>query len=193
MPPTLRKKAPLPRKAKTRRPTSRTEEVQRIEKIEAKATLTAWQEIAQVYGFVGNHLQTPRHNAAIYFANLPLWYFWERPLNTACHDLTTTTRPPRNLQSLLGLGLKFFPRPRETTRNIDSSIHRFTCSAKVKHFYGNNKPDPLFDPRTHVPSEWEPRDTQCNTEYIIRISAFTRKMINLHQRRQTSSNLLLYQ
>jgi hypothetical protein len=94
---------------------------------------------------------------------------------------------------LLGLGLKFCPRPRETTRNIDSGVHRFTRSAKIKHFYGNNKPDPLFEPRTHVPSEWEPRDTQCNTAYINRISAFTRKMIQLHQRRRTSSNLLLHQ
>jgi hypothetical protein len=136
---------------------------------------------------------TTRHNAALYFVNLPLWYFWERPLNTVCHDLTTRTRPPWNLQSLLGLGLKFCPIPRETTRNIDSGIHRFTPSAKLKHFYGTNKPDDLFEPRTHLPSLWEPRETQCNAEYINRISAFTSQMIRLYQRRRTSSNLLYHQ
>jgi hypothetical protein len=94
---------------------------------------------------------------------------------------------------LLGLSLKFCPKPKETTHNLDNGVYRFNRSAKLKHFFGTRKPPPDFEPRTHVESNWEPRDTQCNMDYTDRISDFTNTMVRLFKRRPVSSNLLRHQ
>ena len=38
-------------------------------------------------------------------------YYFSRPSNMDFHDFTKRQKPPKNLRSLLGLGLKFIPTP----------------------------------------------------------------------------------
>jgi len=80
------------------------------------------------FGFYSNHLRTPKHNATLHLADLPTWFYYQRPSNLAAHDLTRRMQimPPLNFRSLLGLGLKFIPRPSYTnSRIIENTIKRF--------------------------------------------------------------------
>ena len=45
---------------------------------------------------------------------MPLFYYYNCPTNCKFHDLTKFLKPPPNLRSLLGLGLKFIPTPFRT-------------------------------------------------------------------------------
>jgi len=108
---------------------------------------------------------------------MPLWYYWERPLHTACHDLTLTDTPPPNLKSLLGLGQKFCPTPKYSTYNIDKATAKFRRSAWLKHHFGDNKPDnEEYDPRVYIPSKWMPYDCSIDGEYALRIYDFIHRM-----------------
>jgi len=40
------------------------------------------------FGFYSNHLRTPKHNATLHLADLPAWFYYQRPSNLAAHDLT---------------------------------------------------------------------------------------------------------
>jgi hypothetical protein len=72
-------------------------------------------EIEAAYGFVADYKLSARHNASIDLATMPVWLYHGRPTRMAFHDLTTRLNPPKNLRSLLGLNLEFFPNPR---RNV---------------------------------------------------------------------------
>ena len=54
-------------------------------------------------------------NSIEVLGNMPTFDYYNTPSNKAFTDLTTTLTPPMNLQSLLGLGLKFIPTPFRTT------------------------------------------------------------------------------
>ena len=53
--------------------------------------------------------KTKRHNAAKTLDSMRSWYYFDRPKNLLFRDLFAELEPPKNLRSLLGLGLKFFP------------------------------------------------------------------------------------
>ena len=53
---------------------------------------------------------------------MPTWLYFSRSSNMAMHDLTTFRKPPSNIKSLLGLNLKFIPRPKFTTHDLDDTI-----------------------------------------------------------------------
>ena len=89
--------------------------------ISSESTQLFWQEktakeatakklIAQ-FGFVGDPTISKQHNASTTLAKMPTWYYFSRPSNMAFHDFTKRHKPQKNLQSLLGLGLKFIPTP----------------------------------------------------------------------------------
>ena len=63
------------------------------------------------FGFVADPTLTTQHNTSNTLAATPTWYYFSRPSNLTFHDFTKKHKPPKNLWSLLGLGLKFIPTP----------------------------------------------------------------------------------
>lgn len=77
------------------------------------------------------------------------WNYFHRPARLAFHDLTTQIRPPPNLRSLLGLGLKFIPNPRKNTpwsAFLKTTLPKMRRSIHLKTFFatrhtGTDLPD----------------------------------------------------
>ena len=63
--------------------------------------------IYSAFGFIADLTKSTRENAATYLANMTVGDYFNRPTNMAFHELTSYLSPPKNLRSLLGLGLKF--------------------------------------------------------------------------------------
>ena len=94
---------------------------------------------------------------------MPTWQYFTRASNMAIHDLTTSRKPPPNLKCLLGLILKFIPRRRFTTYDLDETFHRFRQQVFIQDYYLNNPNDDNLDetrkahnPKLHIPTHWEP-------------------------------------
>ena len=70
----------------------------------------------------------------------------------------TFRKPPSNIKSLLGLNLKFIPRPKFTTHDLDDTITQFRQQVYIQDFYQNNPVDnrneelPLHIPKLHIPN-----------------------------------------
>ena len=112
------------------------------------------------FGFLADFKLSPSHNAFIHLESMPAWYYFDRPHNMAFHDLTTTAQPPRNLRSLLGLGLKFCPTPRFSTNCVADTFLRFHHDLFCKIFY-TGKPfdeDNDYDPKMYINPNWTPED-----------------------------------
>ena len=115
-------------------------------------TTTSETKLKQQFGFVADPKKTLLHNASSALANTPTWYYFSRPSHLAFLDFTQQKQPPKNLRSLLGLGLKFIPKPhltniwkkleKTTTPNCQRAIHlRF-------HFAGStNTSDEPYGPK----------------------------------------------
>ena len=149
------------------------------------------------YGFLPNLLLTARHNALICTGNLPQWYYFNRPTHTAFHDLThPTTIVPRNIKSLLGLGLKFCPVPKDTTRNPILNVSRFERNLLCKVYFGYDEDDPRrenFNPKFYRPSTWFPADWMIPKEVISRLNKFTSSIYSAYRskpKRRRTQNLL---
>jgi hypothetical protein len=95
---------------------------------------------------------------------MPTWYYFSRPTHLAFHDFTLHKTPPKNLKSLLGLGLKFIPTPSNTNSwskikssgldRLKRSLHlRFHFATKATN---NTEDDTKYDPKLYVPSSWSP-------------------------------------
>jgi len=95
---------------------------------------------------------------------MPTHDYWLRPTNLAFHDLTTRLSPPRNLRSLLGLGLKFIPNPLYTTRFNQlqapgNGLAHLERSLRLACFFLAHPPPPSdYNPSMHLPSSWIPPD-----------------------------------
>ena len=93
-------------------------------------------KIREAYGCIPNPLLTPSHNASIQISTMPLWYYHSRATNMAFHDLTdASTSIPPNLDTLLGLGLKFCPIPRFTPTDTSATLACFQKDLYVKTFF----------------------------------------------------------
>ena len=79
-----------------------------------QVTTTIENKSKQQFGFVADPKKTLLHNVSSALANTPTWYYFSRPSHLAFHDFTQQKQPPKNLRSLLGLGLKFIPTPHLT-------------------------------------------------------------------------------
>ena len=124
-------------------------------------TTTIETKLKQQFGFVADPKKTLLHNASSALANTPTWYYFSRPSHLAFHDFTQQKQPPKNLRSLLGLGLKFILTPhltniwkkleKTTMPNFQRAIHlRF-------HFAGStNTSNEPYDPKMYVRSNWTP-------------------------------------
>ena len=125
-------------------------EFQAIEAVEEKIKLT--------YDFATNPTKTRRHNTMICLADMPPWYYFNKPSHMAFHDLTTTDKPTCNLRSLLGLGLKFCPKLRYGNFNLSKTIDRFDRDLTIKLVMAGstNKLEAAYDPKIYVRSDWDP-------------------------------------
>ena len=124
---------------------------------------------------------------------MPVWYYLSRPSNLACHDLTTYIKPPANLKSLLGLGLKFCPIPKQTISNYSSTHKRFLRNIYIKDIFAGNDPNPNFNPRLYIRSKWEPQPNQVSSITKLRTQRFLSSTVPLFKRRRGRQNLLPHQ
>ena len=144
------------------------------------------------FGFLADFKLSPSHNAFIHLESMPAWYYFDRPHNMAFHDLTTTAQPPRNLRSLLGLGLKFCPTPRFSTNCVADTFLRFHHDLFCKIFY-TGKPfdeDNDYDPKMYINSNWTPEDWQIPPSAVRRYNKFRMHNTHIFKKRRVPSNLL---
>jgi hypothetical protein len=144
------------------------------------------------YGYVADLTKTTNHNAAIMMATTPFWYYCTKPTNSSCHNLCTTTPPPANFRALLGLSLKFIPKPRYTNANniipwtdrfrqdIYTKIFMAHCDNKVPRLYIRN-------------NDWAPPIRMVNYNLQLRVNNFIKRIFTLYKRKRTRSNMLPHQ
>ena len=123
---------------------------------------------------------------------MPSWWYFNRPVHSAFHDLTTSIRPPLHLRSLLGLGHKFCPVPRFTNHNLEPTLERFGRNLRVKSFFAGAE-DRDFDPKMYINTDWEPQSWQVATEVKRRLRDFSGAIAPIFRKRRGRSNLLSHQ
>jgi hypothetical protein len=151
-------------------------------------------KIRLAYGFVADSNLSVHHNVFLQLQVMPIWYYFDRPTHLAYHDLTSILDPPKNLQSLLGLGLKFCPSPRFSQTSVTNSLERFKKDLFCKtYFAGRIKSDPNFDTKLHVKSNWVPLDWMIPHPIHRRFRNFTLASNALFIKKKCRSNLLWHQ
>lgn len=132
---------------------------------------------------------------------MPTWYYFARPSHLAFHDFTKTKHPPKNLRSLLGLGMKFIPTPRYSNKwtTIDT-MPRFSRNIYLRFYFAtnnNNLPDENegeYNPKMYVPSKWTPPHWMFPKRIIDeRLSLFSEHLEKLFRKRRGTINLLPHQ
>ncbi len=93
--------------------------------------------LTQCFGFVANPSLSTNHNVAIQLGQMACWIYFHRPTNLACHDLCSTVTPPPNFRALLGMSLKFCPRPFFTTADLQNSFTRFQRDLSLRMFFAH--------------------------------------------------------
>ena len=87
------------------------------------------------------------------------WFYFCQPTNLAYHYLTIGKVSPKVLQSLLGLGVNYFPTPLRPTLNINKSMEQFESNFHIwSVFAGSEDIMPLANPKIHIKSKWKPWD-----------------------------------
>ena len=76
------------------------------------------EKVKESYGFLPNKRRSEKQNALVILTTMEKWFYFCRPTNLAFHDLTIGKVAPRALQSLLGLGVNFFPTPLCPTQHV---------------------------------------------------------------------------
>lgn len=125
---------------------------------------------------------------------MPSWYYFGRSTHLAFHDLTTVIPPPKNLRSLLGLGLKFCPTPRFSTTSVSTSLDRLRRDLFCKTYFASkplNKSD--YDAKLHTPSNWIPQTWMIPHAIHRRFRNFASSLQSKFHKRHCPSNLLWYQ
>ena len=132
-----------------------------INQKEFYSVLSIQKRIEITFGFLSDPDKTTGHNAHLRLAAMPSWYYFVRPTHLSFHDCTTTLPPPKNLRSLLGLGLKFIPTPRLTNYwsrlsdpdNDARTMPRFRRDFSLKHYFTCDPavtPDDDYNPRLYI-------------------------------------------
>ena len=146
------------------------------------------------YGFASNPSLSISHNVSLQLQVMPIWYYFDRPTHLAFHDLTTNLSPPKNLQSLLGLGLKFCPAPRFSHSSVAKSFERFRRDLFCKtYFAGKDNVNADFDMKLHVSSTWCPLDWMIPNSIHRRLRNFTQSTNSLFKKKKCKPNLLWHQ
>jgi hypothetical protein len=78
-----------------------------------------------MYGITADPDKLVNHNVTLALLAKPKWYYFSRPYNMACQNLTADHPPVPTFRTLLGLGLNFCPTPETTTHRIKDYFDRF--------------------------------------------------------------------
>jgi len=108
------------------------------------------------YGFHSPHFLVPALNARCHLGSMPMWYYFQRPSNLACHNLATKFKPPPTFRSLLGLGLSFCPRPFFTTNKALTKTMTCLCHDLYNQFAYGGGDDSDYDPQLYAWSNHSP-------------------------------------
>ena len=144
------------------------------------------------FGFIENPSLTPNQNTYNTFCKMPCWYYFGWPTNTAFHNFCKADTPiPRNLEFLLGLGLKFIPTPFFTTNDISKTTNRLEKSLALKKTFAGQEPDDKdCHPKIYTPSKWKPRPWMLSNELTYRCSRFFCAIMTLFQKQRGTPNFL---
>ena len=132
-------------------------------------------------------------------STLDISNYFSRPSHLAFHDFTQQKQPPKNLRSLLGLGLKFILTPHLTNiwkKLIKTTMPNFQRAIHLRfHFAGSaNTSDEPYDPKMYVRSNWTPPHwTKPPVVLDKRLENFLSKLDKLLKIRTGKPNLLPYQ
>jgi hypothetical protein len=122
---------------------------------------------------------------------MPIWYYFTKPSNSACHDLCTKLKPPANFRALLGLGLKYIPTPRYTnSNNMIGWTDRFRNDIFTKMFMAHTE---STIPRLFVRSDWTPPIRLINYNLQYRVNNFVKRIFSIFKKKRVRSNMLPYQ
>jgi hypothetical protein len=110
----------------------------------------------------------------------------------ACHNLCKSNEvdPPLNFRSLLGLGLKFCPRPSHTNSDLSKIAERFEKDLYTKYVFAGKNESP---PELFIPSKWTPDEEDISEDLIDRTQAFLRALQAKFRKNRSPSNLLYSQ
>jgi hypothetical protein len=122
---------------------------------------------------------------------MPKWFYFSRPFNMACHDLTTEHPPPPTFRSLLGLGLNFCPTPETTTRRIKDALDRLQRDLYLKVYFAGQQE--LTPTKLFVRSDWQPPMNAIPSELKARMKLFRRKITTLFRPVRSPANLIPHQ
>eukprot|EP00957_Ditylum_brightwellii_P081191 6176987-Ditylum_brightwellii.AAC.1 len=99
--------------------------------------------------------------------------------------------PPRNLCSLLGLGLKFYPTKRFTYSESPITLSCFRKDVKLKTFYAGEEDDlDSYNPKMYLPGKWQPLDWMLPPIILYRLTTFTKQIEPLFAKCYGRNNLL---
>ena len=140
------------------------------------------------------------YNKLEYLSRMLAWYYFTKPTHLAYHDLRSEHNVkcvlPRNITSLLGLGLKFCPTPRYTfsRTDIDTTLSRHRRDLWLRHYFKTQASAATLDPnanlRLYVKSKWIPPPWKIHNELKRRFDVFSKCYTNLFQYKTGQSNLL---
>jgi hypothetical protein len=119
------------------------------------------------------------------------WYYFCRPCNMACHNLTSTHSPPPTFRTLLGLGLSFCPIPHSPICGMKDSLARFKRDLYLKIYFAGQElpPSKLF-----VRSDWQPPSDTIPTKLRVRMRQFQARILRLfHKKTRCPPNLVPHQ
>ena len=140
-----------------------------------------------MYGFAADPSLPIKQNVCVQLAKMPTWHYFNRPTNLSFHDLTLEdTEKPPNLQSLLGLGLKFIPTPRTTAKwsKLEKmTVSRLNRDAQLKCYFAGDSSTFEGDKRMYVRSGWTPPPWLFPREVKYRL-----KKMNEFLKREFKSN-----
>ena len=128
-----------------------------MQSIEAGMT---WQ-LTKQFNYAADPSKNHRHNASIILATTTIWYNFSYPLDLTFHHFNKTTIPPKNVQLLLRLGLKFIPTPSLTNSWTQVMKHHIKTLQSVYlhfHFTGATPKEgtETYDPKIYVQSTRTP-------------------------------------
>jgi hypothetical protein len=134
------------------------------------------------------------------------WYYCSRPSHLVFHDLTAYLKPPPNLRSLLGLGLKIILHPFRShsslslTEDNDRTFPQFYRDLQLRCYFasGANPEDdaPADDNQDYNPyvrSYWDPPLWAIPLRLENRYRSFQQLILKVFTIRRGKPNLLPHQ
>ena len=156
-------------------------------------TTVKWQ-IIDIFGFLVAPYASIHHNAYLYLAAIPAWYYFDRSKQLAFHNLTTfPTTAQENLRSMLGLGLKICPTPQFTPNQLNLTLDCFEHNLLCITFYAGQESGNEFDTTMYINSERTPSEWQIPLPILWCLKNFKLNINSLLKKKRVIFNLLRYQ